>query len=185
MSRRGVCPFRLEQKSVAVELLKMMSPFVKLSSLPSLNLVQSVSDRSKLVRATKDRAVLLVHTSDHVLVHHLHVSCLIEVHKVQADISMRRLSDEERKDKFLPDMSSALSFHDRVRDSRPPGVSWLTWMAMGGEVTGSFLADAMSFVFDETSHLKKTACPRGSPTSFSRSLLVVRLSRSLSSHVCR
>ena len=133
----------------------MMSPFVKLSSLPSLNLVQSVSDRSKLVRATKDRAVLLVHISDHVLVHHLHVSCLIEVHKVQADISMRRLSDEERKDKFLPDMSSALSFHDRVSDSRPPGVSWLTWMAMGGEVTGSFLADAMSFVFDETSHLEK------------------------------
>ena len=131
-----------------------MSAFVRLSTLSSLSFVQLESERNRLILATNDRAALLVHITDFVLVHHIQVSDLKAVHHVQMEIVRDHSSELSRKDIFLPKLAEDLSFDDRLKKSRPEGVSWLTWLAMGGEATGDILADAMSFVFNESKHLE-------------------------------
>ena len=133
----------------------MSCPFVKLSTFQGLQVVQSLQTKEKLVRATLDRAALLVHITDHVLVHHLGIADLQLVHDVQVEINRECQSDLARSDLFLPEIVRANSFSESIKQSLPGGVSWLTWVAMGGEVTGAFLADAMSFVFKESVHLQQ------------------------------
>ena len=137
-----------------------MSVFTLLTSIFSLcpqSINLSSHEKSTLVAASRDRAVLLLEIHDFVLLHHLHLPqrSVDHVHDLQSFIADKCPDEMMSNQKFAYKLAPGRYFKDKVANSRPPAMSWLTWLATGSPITSGQVADALYFVFDEENYVRK------------------------------
>ncbi len=137
-----------------------MSVFTPLTSIFSQcpqSIRLSSHEKSVLVTASRDRAVLLTEIHDFVLLHHLGLPQISvdQVHELQAHIADKCPDEMVSNQRFAYKLAPGRLYIDKVSNARPPAMSWLTWMATGSPVTAGQVAEALNFVFDEEKHVQK------------------------------
>ena len=134
-----------------------VSRFTPLSSFLSPLEVFSKEQKSVLVKATRDRAVLLLEIHDFVFRHHMSFDeeTVKHIKSLQEDISVECPGEVQDEKKFVYELSKKGTFDERVVSSLPSSMNWLTWMATGSPITSERVAEALNFVFEEQKHVQR------------------------------
>ena len=157
------CPFERMSTSlwtrdpVAVSQKMSVLRFTSLSSFLCPLGVFSEDQKSTLIKATRDRAVLLLEIHEFVFQHHMSFGSetVRHIKDLQAEISVECPGEVQDERKFTYELSKKGTFDDRVVSSLPSCMHWLTWIATGSPVTSERVAESLNFVFEEQKHVQR------------------------------
>ena len=142
---------------VAVSQKMSVLRFTSLSSFLCPLDVFSNDQKSTLIKATRDRAVLLLEIHEFVFQHHMSFGSetVRHIKDLQAEISAQCPGEVQDEKKFTYELSKKGTFDERVVSSLPSCMHWLTWIATGSPVTAERVGEALNFVFEEQKHVQR------------------------------